>query len=388
MSSRVVAHRVRLDTIGGVERLFTGFLKEATETCDVIVSNKKIHPYLSTHVQSRARRIYMEKRWGPFPVPRFLRSAYKKRILKRSAPNLLVYWNSYVHTPPLIPYIYYEHGHGWTNPNPTYFSRFINGAKAIFTCSKAGKTLLEQRWQTHTPIYVVPNAGIPELCSKGSLPKKLDLNRPLNLGLSGRFHPVKGHCLALHILKGLVSQGIDARLLLPGWGVEEASLRALSLKLNIHDKVKFLGNLQDPQAFYSACDIYLAPSLRESFGLSVVEAMSYGCVPVVSNVDGLAEVVEPDISGMVVDQRLPLINYPKYGGSLHETPFFVTDPKTGLLRLPAFSDPGDFIDKLVYLLEHPKLFETLSQNAINRVKTLFPFNRFTEKLNTCINMFS
>lgn len=56
---------------------------------------------------------------------------------------------------------------------------------------------------------------------------------------------------------------------------------------------------------YANCDIFLAPSRFESFGLVAIEAMRYGKPVIAGNVGGLAEVVEPLKTGLLVDPNDP-----------------------------------------------------------------------------------
>ena len=46
--------------------------------------------------------------------------------------------------------------------------------------------------------------------------------------------------------------------------------------------------------YYDRMDILLMPSRSEGFGLTAIEGMARGVVPVVSNTGGLPEVVTPD----------------------------------------------------------------------------------------------
>jgi len=54
-------------------------------------------------------------------------------------------------------------------------------------------------------------------------------------------------------------------------------------------------------AAYSACDIFVAPSRYESFGLIYLEAMMWGKPCIGTNAGGVPEVVEDKISGLIVN---------------------------------------------------------------------------------------
>ena len=69
--------------------------------------------------------------------------------------------------------------------------------------------------------------------------------------------------------------------------------------------VDFLGYLSDADlaVLYARAAVYVQPSLHEGFGLSVAEAMSVGCVPVVTEVGGLPEVVGD--AGVYISSQSP-----------------------------------------------------------------------------------
>ena len=71
---------------------------------------------------------------------------------------------------------------------------------------------------------------------------------------------------------------------------------------NIRKRVHFFGSVDDAAKNYllSACDVLVAPSLYESFGLMYVEAMRAGKPVIGSNAGGIPEVVEDGETGLLV----------------------------------------------------------------------------------------
>jgi glycosyltransferase involved in cell wall biosynthesis len=67
-------------------------------------------------------------------------------------------------------------------------------------------------------------------------------------------------------------------------------------------KVKFTGRIQNDElaARYHAADILINPSLSESFGMTVVEAMACGKPVIVSRVGGMKETVQHGKNGLIV----------------------------------------------------------------------------------------
>jgi len=106
------------------------------------------------------------------------------------------------------------------------------------------------------------------------------------VGSVGRLHPGKNLAAAIRILPGR-----DWHLALAGQGEARRELAALAAALGVNDRVHFLGELPPARigAFLRALDVFVFPSLAETFGLAAVEAAQAG-VPVVANdIDVLRE---------------------------------------------------------------------------------------------------
>jgi glycosyltransferase involved in cell wall biosynthesis len=84
------------------------------------------------------------------------------------------------------------------------------------------------------------------------------------------------------------------QLVVVGPGRDEkyyAGLHTLADELGILGEVVFTGGvpLEDTVAFYRAADVFVYPSLNETFGLPILEAMACGCPVVTSNTTAMPE---------------------------------------------------------------------------------------------------
>ena len=70
------------------------------------------------------------------------------------------------------------------------------------------------------------------------------------------------------------------KLLIAGDGIEKLKLKRLSKKLNISNKIKYLGFLKDVKPLLKLSNLYINTSYFEGFPNSVVEAINYG-IPVI-----------------------------------------------------------------------------------------------------------
>lgn len=71
--------------------------------------------------------------------------------------------------------------------------------------------------------------------------------------------------------------------------------------------VTFLGQVSEEKLnqLYQSCDLFVAPSLYESFGLIYLEAMNYGKPVIGCQAGGIPEVVDDGVTGKLVDPEAP-----------------------------------------------------------------------------------
>jgi glycosyltransferase involved in cell wall biosynthesis len=86
----------------------------------------------------------------------------------------------------------------------------------------------------------------------------------------------------------------DRQLVIVGPGRDEkylAGLHALAAELGITADVVFVGGvpLEETARFYQAADVSVYPSLNETFGLPILEAMACGCPVVTSDTSAMPE---------------------------------------------------------------------------------------------------
>lgn len=80
-------------------------------------------------------------------------------------------------------------------------------------------------------------------------------------------------------------------LCVAGEGPENTLLQDRVIKLDVSKSVVFMGQSGDMPALLSAADVFVAPSRRESFGLSIAEAMAVGCCVISTKVGGIPELL-------------------------------------------------------------------------------------------------
>lgn len=113
------------------------------------------------------------------------------------------------------------------------------------------------------------------------------------------FRAEKGHATllqALQILKG----SRPLRLRLAGEGPELETIKELSCRLDLDDVVEFLGKRTDVPDLIRQADAFVLPSLWEGLPNALIEALAGGLPAVATNVGGSPEVIQEDVSGLLV----------------------------------------------------------------------------------------
>lgn len=133
---------------------------------------------------------------------------------------------------------------------------------------------------------------------------RLSLGLPADkilIGTAGRLESVKAQDRLIHALKLLPDH---VHLAIAGEGSLRQSLEQLAGKINVADRVHFMGRLDDLRPFYSALDIFSLPSHKEGMPLSVLEAQACGVPSVITDVGGSREALCPDTGILVVNNEI------------------------------------------------------------------------------------
>lgn len=196
----------------------------------------------------------------------------------------------------------------WTQWNHRFFSRFRD--KVIGVSNGVGEFLIrEVGISPHKVMTIYDGIDI------GAFNNQLDCNAKLHelglpedhslVGIIGRMVPIKDHQTFFRAAR-LVLQKVDKVVfVVAGDGPLEAYLRELVDELEISDKVHFLGFRDDVPELMHMFDLVVASSEYESFSLVLAEAMACGKAVVATRVGGIPEVVEDDVTGILVPHKNP-----------------------------------------------------------------------------------
>jgi mannosylfructose-phosphate synthase len=148
---------------------------------------------------------------------------------------------------------------------------------------------------------------------KSHYDKSINL-KPNSILTMSRIVPAKGIDRLIDALS-LIKNKINFHLYIGGdikseeRSKEEENARNLILQkikqYHLKERVTFLGQLNHDQvaAYYRNADIFVLPARYEPFGLTTMEAMACGTVPLISHVAGSREVIIDGLNGFIINSH-------------------------------------------------------------------------------------
>jgi glycosyltransferase involved in cell wall biosynthesis len=169
------------------------------------------------------------------------------------------------------------------------------------------KTLLKNAsWLTPDRIKVIYNGiNVEDYAETKTKDLHKELGIPENIpliGFVGRLSVQKG---IEYLLKAFlkVKSRLNAHLLIAGTGELEEHIKKFISQNNLKDSVYLLGFRDDTNNIMRTIDLLILPSLWEGFGIVLIEAMAAGKPCLTTQISSMPEIVENNISGIVVSAR-------------------------------------------------------------------------------------
>ena len=139
------------------------------------------------------------------------------------------------------------------------------------------------------------------------------LDRPARIAAVGRLVEKKGFGDLLDAVALLIGQGREVDLVLVGSGEYEGALRAQVERLGLGDRVRMTGGLPQHRVaeIVAGAAVFAAPCVvgadgnRDGLPTVLLEAMALGTPCVGTPVTGIPEVIEDDVTGLLVPEHDP-----------------------------------------------------------------------------------
>jgi glycogen(starch) synthase len=162
-------------------------------------------------------------------------------------------------------------------------SRLIHSSRIVITVSRHEKNMIDRHYG-RSDVRVIYNGFNP-------LPLvKSDYSQRNRVIFVGRVTAQKGPIFLVRAAKRFCEE-TDGEVVFCGTGSSNDEVRREAAKLEIEDKVKLTGYVDELQMGYwiTQSDAYVLPAVSEPFGITVLEAMGAGLPALVSKTTGVAE---------------------------------------------------------------------------------------------------
>lgn len=174
-------------------------------------------------------------------------------------------------------------------------------AQAIVVNSASAGEFVTAEAPTLRPRMEVIHNGVPDL---GEQPAHDAL--PGRILFVGRLSPRKGVDTLLEAVARVRSGGLDVTIdvcgsVFPGYEDYETQLHDRAAQPDLAGAVRFLGYVRPVTDALRACSVLAVPSRTEPFGNVAVEGLLAGRPVIASRVQGLAEIIDADRTGLLVE---------------------------------------------------------------------------------------
>ena len=116
----------------------------------------------------------------------------------------------------------------------------------------------------------------------------------------GRFSEQKNFDNVPDICRRLVTDGLNVKWYLIGYGGDEPLIRQKIAEAGMQDRVIILGKKDNPYPYMRACDLYVQPSRYEGKAVTVREAQMLGKPVVITDYATSGSQLEDDVDGVIV----------------------------------------------------------------------------------------
>jgi glycosyltransferase involved in cell wall biosynthesis len=163
------------------------------------------------------------------------------------------------------------------------------------------------RWLQKKTEIIYPPFSIEKfkIANKNEKPKR-DENRCV-IGFVGRLSEEKRVDDLLRAIKIVKDKHENVNCLIVGTGPEEGKLKKLVSELNLSHMVSFTGYSKNSFEKLLDFDIFVLPSRTEGCPIVILEAMASGLPVVATNVGGNMELVQDDVTGILVPTNNPFV---------------------------------------------------------------------------------
>ena len=205
-------------------------------------------------------------------------------------------------------YVYHCHGFNSYKDISVLYRWFIENSKMVIAVSRSVQKTLIQAGIAEEIIQIIYNGLNLELARNKCTELQSYVNRDFKVLFVGAIQKNKGIHILIKAVNILLRQGMMISLDIVGEVTNKANIKYKKelLKLSQEvgsERISFLGFQSNVYDFINKASVLVLPSVEESFGMVLIEAM-YMSKPVIgSNIGGIPEVIDDGVSGFLFEPK-------------------------------------------------------------------------------------
>jgi L-malate glycosyltransferase len=175
---------------------------------------------------------------------------------------------------------------------------------------------------------------------------------PLIVTCIARFRPEKRHFLLMKAVQICSNRGYKVKLNLVGGGFTQKVINSFLLS-NHNNSIEYFGELLNVNNILSETHIFSLSSSHEGLPISLLEAMSLGCIPICTSVGGIKEVIDKKYQISSVDE----FEIPNLFADLYQQIILSTASELEVYSLNCINKIYNYFSIEITLLELKKLYD-------------------------------
>jgi glycosyltransferase involved in cell wall biosynthesis len=181
----------------------------------------------------------------------------------------------------------------------------LSKATAIYCRTSQTRDSLPNYLRKNT--VIANEIGAPQVTRPAAITPKAS-SSTFHALFAGRLLGWKGAHLAIHAINKARHKGVDVHLTIIGSGPLASHLKSLAKQLNVSRHITFLAQIPQPDLFsrYEQADVFLFPSLHDSGGTVVLEALSRGVPVICLDLGGPAEFINKECGTIIPTKGLSM----------------------------------------------------------------------------------
>lgn len=176
----------------------------------------------------------------------------------------------------------------------------------IAVSSSVKKYLLRSSSVLKEKVKVIPNGvELDEFRKKVNIKEVKTVHKAPIIGNIGNLNIQKGQIYLIEAMPEILKKHPLATLEIIGEGPERGNLLKKIKQLKLSRNVTLLGNKNDIARYFDRFDVFVLPSIAETFGIAILESMSVGVPVVASKVGGIPDIITDHKNGILVPPKNP-----------------------------------------------------------------------------------